>query len=124
MPVHDPTDTETLTRGEWLALTAEAPVAAPSPALAAVAEALTARPGWQAQANCRDLDTRQFFPGRGDPTEGAKAVCRGCVVREACLEFALAGNEKFGIWGGLSDRERRRVKARRRREAAGLREAS
>ena len=63
---------------------------------------------WQMQANCMGVDPDLFFPERGASTREAKEVCRGCVVREDCLEFALANGEKFGIWGGMSERERRR----------------
>jgi WhiB family transcriptional regulator, redox-sensing transcriptional regulator len=75
---------------------------------------------WQTQANCMGVDPDLFFPERGASTREAKEVCRGCVVREDCLEFALANGEKFGIWGGMSERERRRVRRARaleRREA-------
>jgi WhiB family transcriptional regulator, redox-sensing transcriptional regulator len=77
---------------------------------------------WQRQANCMGVDPDLFFPERGASTREAKEVCRGCVVREDCLEFALNNSEKFGIWGGLSERERRRIRRRRaveRRAAAG-----
>ena len=50
-----------------------------------------------------------FFPEKGVSTRDAKQVCRGCDVREECLAYALANDEKFGIWGGLSERERRRL---------------
>lgn len=65
---------------------------------------------WQSRANCMGVDPDLFFPERGASTREAKEVCRGCVVREDCLEYALANGEKFGIWGGLSERERRRVR--------------
>jgi len=71
---------------------------------------------WQAKANCMGVDPDLFFPERGDSTREAKEVCRGCVVREDCLEHALANGEKFGIWGGLSERERRRVRRSRTAE--------
>lgn len=73
---------------------------------------------WQARANCMGVDPDLFFPERGASTREAKEVCRGCVVREDCLEYALANGEKFGIWGGLSERERRRI---RRARALGRR---
>ena len=76
---------------------------------------------WQARANCMGVDPDLFFPERGASTREAKEVCRGCVVREDCLEYALANGEKFGIWGGLSERERRRIRRMRtlqRRAAA------
>lgn len=76
---------------------------------------------WQARANCMGVDPDLFFPERGASTREAKEVCRGCIVQEDCLEYALANGEKFGIWGGLSERERRRVRRARalhRREEA------
>lgn len=69
--------------------------------------------GWQLLANCLGVDPDLFFPERGASTKEAKAVCQGCVVREECLEYALANGEKFGIWGGLSERERRRIRRQR-----------
>src|SRR5206468_8036062 len=69
--------------------------------------------GWQDQANCMGVDPDLFFPERGASTREAKEVCRGCVVREDCLEYALANGEKFGIWGGMSERERRRIRRAR-----------
>jgi len=72
---------------------------------------------WQRQANCMGVDPDLFFPERGASTREAKEVCRGCVVREDCLEYAITNSEKFGIWGGLSERERRRI--RRARSLAG-----
>ena len=69
--------------------------------------------GWQARANCMGVDPDLFFPERGASTREAKEVCRGCVAREDCLEYALDNGEKFGIWGGMSERERRRVRRAR-----------
>jgi WhiB family transcriptional regulator, redox-sensing transcriptional regulator len=77
---------------------------------------------WQDNANCLGVDPDLFFPERGASTREAKEVCRGCQVREDCLEYALANGEKFGIWGGLSERERRRI--RRARALSGRRVAS
>ena len=68
---------------------------------------------WQDQANCLGVDPDLFFPERGASTREAKEVCRGCVVRPECLEFALVNSEKFGIWGGMSERERRRLRRAR-----------
>ena len=78
---------------------------------------------WQTRANCMGVDPDLFFPERGASTREAKEVCRGCVVREDCLEYALANGEKFGIWGGLSERERRRLRRQRamQRRAVGQR---
>jgi WhiB family redox-sensing transcriptional regulator len=68
---------------------------------------------WQNYANCLGVDPDLFFPERGASTREAKEVCRGCVVREHCLEYALVNGEKFGIWGGMSERERRRIRRAR-----------
>jgi WhiB family redox-sensing transcriptional regulator len=68
---------------------------------------------WQERANCLGVDPDLFFPERGASTREAKSVCRGCEVRLECLEYALSHGEKFGIWGGLSERERRRVRRER-----------
>ena len=70
-------------------------------------------PRWQTYGSCRGVDPDLFFPERGASTREAKEVCRGCVVRDECLEYALANGEKFGIWGGMSERERRRVRRQR-----------
>jgi WhiB family redox-sensing transcriptional regulator len=68
---------------------------------------------WQMLSNCLGVDPDLFFPERGASTKDAKAVCQGCIVREDCLEYALTNREKFGIWGGLSERERRRIRRER-----------
>ena len=69
---------------------------------------------WQQQALCAQTDPEAFFPEKGGSTREAKRVCSGCEVRSECLEYALANDERFGIWGGLSERERRRVRLARR----------
>jgi WhiB family redox-sensing transcriptional regulator len=79
---------------------------------------------WQDFANCLGVDPDLFFPERGASTREAKEVCRGCVVREECLEYALANGEKFGIWGGMSERERRRIRRQRALERAAAANAS
>jgi WhiB family redox-sensing transcriptional regulator len=79
---------------------------------------------WQIKGNCMGVDPDLFFPERGASTREAKEVCRGCIVREDCLEYALANGEKFGIWGGLSERERRRLRRRRAIQARGLDDTS
>lgn len=85
-------------------------------------ETLSPERGWQDEANCLGVDPDLFFPERGASTREAKEVCRGCVVRGQCLEYALVNGEKFGIWGGLSERERRRL--RRQRAMSGRRSAT
>ncbi len=68
---------------------------------------------WQERANCLGVDPDLFFPERGASTKEAKGVCGGCEVKVECLEYALAHGEKFGIWGGMSERERRRLRRQR-----------
>jgi len=65
---------------------------------------------WQERALCAQTDPEAFFPEKGGSTREAKRICLGCEVRDRCLEYALAHDERFGIWGGLSERERRRLK--------------
>jgi WhiB family redox-sensing transcriptional regulator len=65
---------------------------------------------WQTDALCAQTDPEAFFPEKGGSTREAKRICLGCEVRDACLDYALAHDERFGIWGGLSERERRRLK--------------
>mgnify|MGYP002737197095 FL=1 len=65
---------------------------------------------WQERALCAQTDPEAFFPEKGGSTREAKRVCLSCEVRGECLEYALANDERFGIWGGLSERERRRLK--------------
>ena len=69
---------------------------------------------WRLDALCAETDPEAFFPEKGGSTREAKRVCSGCAVRNDCLEYALANDERFGIWGGLSERERRRVRLARR----------
>ena len=68
--------------------------------------------GWQERALCAQTDPEAFFPEKGGSTREAKKVCTGCDVRSECLEYALENDERFGIWGGLSERERRKLKRR------------
>ncbi len=74
---------------------------------------------WHHAAACRGLDPQIFYPLEDDLAgeAAAKAVCGECVVREACLEHALGRREKDGIWGGATERERRRIIRQRRRSA-------
>jgi len=67
---------------------------------------------WQERALCAQTDPEAFFPEKGGSTREAKKVCVTCEVRVECLEYALANDERFGIWGGLSERERRKLKRR------------
>ncbi len=85
------------------------------PHLTLVPDAADAAPAteendWQENALCAQTDPEAFFPEKGGSTREAKRICLGCEVRDQCLEYALANDERFGIWGGLSERERRRLK--------------
>lgn len=71
---------------------------------------------WKQHAECVGSDPDLFFPERGEDASQAKAICAVCPVRAACLNHALVAVERHGIWGGTSERERRRM--RRRREAS------
>lgn len=65
---------------------------------------------WAADAKCLQADPETFFPEKGGSTREAKRICVECGVREQCLDYALENDERFGIWGGLSERERRKLK--------------
>ncbi len=67
---------------------------------------------WQSDALCSQTDPEAFFPEKGGSTRDAKRICTSCDVRDQCLEYALQNDERFGIWGGLSERERRKLKRR------------
>jgi WhiB family redox-sensing transcriptional regulator len=69
-------------------------------------------PEWQERALCSQTDPEAFFPEKGGSTREAKRICSRCEVKGECLEYALNHDERFGIWGGLSERERRRLKRR------------
>ena len=64
---------------------------------------------WRDAAECQYVDPEAFFPEKGGSVREAKRVCRSCEARVPCLEYALENDEKFGVWGGLSERERRRI---------------
>lgn len=65
---------------------------------------------WQVGARCLEADPEVFFPERGGSSKAARAVCNDCPVKVECLRYALANREQFGIWGGTSERERRRLR--------------
>jgi len=66
-------------------------------------------PWWWFAGLCAQTDPELFFPEKGGSTRAAKRVCTGCPVRAQCLEHALAHDERYGVWGGTSERERRRL---------------
>ncbi|WP_306999026.1 WhiB family transcriptional regulator [Amycolatopsis thermophila] len=70
------------------------------------------QPAWQDRALCKETDPEAFFPDKGGSTREAKRICHSCEVRGECLQYALDNDERFGIWGGLSERERRKLKKR------------
>ena len=72
---------------------------------------------WKAQAACRGTDTTLFFPEDDDEIAAAQQVCAGCPVQQECLDHALGAREQMGIWGGATERERRRIIRQRRRSA-------
>ncbi len=79
---------------------------------------LFASAAFMAFGACRGVDPDLFFPDRGESLEPAKRICGECAVRDECLEHALANGERFGVWGGTSERERRRIRRQRRTAAA------
>jgi WhiB family redox-sensing transcriptional regulator len=70
---------------------------------------------WMLQSACRGAETRDFFPSNGSGVEAAQRICRACPVQEECLEYALLHRIEQGVWGGASERERRRILRQRRR---------
>ncbi|WVX88615.1 WhiB family transcription factor [Gordonia phage CheeseTouch] len=78
---------------------------------------ISTRPRWHVDAPCSQADPEAFFPEKGESTANAKRICGRCDVREQCLEWALDNNERFGVFGGKSERERRRILERRRMAA-------
>jgi WhiB family redox-sensing transcriptional regulator len=72
---------------------------------------------WRERGRCKGVDPAVFYPDDDDedPAEEAKEICASCVVREVCLEHAIAMREKIGVWGGYTSRERRRLVRQRRR---------
>jgi WhiB family redox-sensing transcriptional regulator len=74
-------------------------------------------PAWRARAACRGVDPDIFYPVSDEDAEDAKAICATCPVQQLCLDWALANREKEGVWGGATERERRRILRRRRRSA-------
>mgnify|MGYP002720976353 FL=1 len=67
---------------------------------------------WQERALCAQTDPEAFFPEKGGSTREAKRICESCEVRDECLSYALENDERFGIWGGMSETERRRLRRR------------
>jgi WhiB family redox-sensing transcriptional regulator len=72
---------------------------------------------WRTQGACLGLDPQIFYPETDEEAQPAKDVCAGCAVSTTCLEYALSRREKDGVWGGCTERERRRIIRQRRRTA-------
>ena len=75
---------------------------------------------WMARARCRGHAPQEFFPSDGVGVERAKKLCVQCPVKVECLEYALSYRIDHGVWGGCSERERRRILRRRRLTLAGI----
>lgn len=67
-------------------------------------------PDWHADALCRQVGGDEWFPEKGSSSREAKKVCASCPVTSECLQYALDHDQRFGIWGGVSERERRKLK--------------
>ena len=72
---------------------------------------------WRQSAACRGVDAEIFYPESDEEADVAKSVCAQCNARQACLEHALANRERDGVWGGATERERRRMLRQRRKSA-------
>jgi WhiB family redox-sensing transcriptional regulator len=79
-----------------------------------------ATPEWMVKGSCRNYPPSAFFPSDGVGVDAARRICAECPVKEPCLEYALVQRIDHGVWGGCSERERRRILRRRRQEAATL----
>jgi hypothetical protein len=82
------------------------------------------RDSWRSRAECRDLPTEWFFTESGSPHREAVAACARCPVRRECLAAALANGDKHGLWGGTSERERRRIRSQLRAQGIVFRFAT
>jgi len=80
---------------------------------------LVGSPVWWFEGLCAQTDPELFFPEKGGSVREAKAVCAGCPVRGDCLEYALAHGERYGVWGGTSEHERRRLQLHAGSAASG-----
>jgi WhiB family transcriptional regulator, redox-sensing transcriptional regulator len=69
---------------------------------------------WMEDGNCRRYPAGVFFPSDGAGVDHARRICATCPVQEPCLEYALEHRVEHGVWGGCSERERRRIAKRRR----------
>jgi WhiB family redox-sensing transcriptional regulator len=72
---------------------------------------------WRQSAACRGVDPGIFYPASEEEADVAKLICAQCNVRQTCLEYALAHREREGVWGGATEKERRRIQRQRRKSA-------
>jgi WhiB family redox-sensing transcriptional regulator len=72
---------------------------------------------WRQNAACRGVDPDIFYPASEEEADVAKSICAQCSVRQMCLEYALANRERDGVWGGATEKERRRILRQRRKTA-------
>ncbi len=70
-------------------------------------------PSWRSRAACKDVATEVFFPDVGEDYAVAAPVCGSCGVRERCLAFAFESKEEYGMWGGMTPKDRRSLRRRR-----------
>ena len=78
----------------------------------AAADLLGSAPQWQERGLCSQTDPEAFFPELGRSAQEAQRICGRCEVKAECLEYALSHDERFGVWGGLSEEQRRKLKRR------------
>ena len=71
-------------------------------------------PDWTKKALCAEVDPDLFFPEVGDDVRKVKKICKACDVKEECLKYSLDNDERFGVWGGLSEHNRRKLRAERK----------
>lgn len=74
-------------------------------------------PDWFEDAECREADPEAFFPQVGQQAEPAIAICRRCPIREDCLTWAIENDQNQGVWGGVSERQRWRLRSQMMRRA-------
>lgn len=77
--------------------------------MTALADYVPQPPEWMQEAVCTQVDADLWFPDKGGSSRPAKNICRACPVQAECLEHALEAHELFGIWGGVSERDRRKL---------------
>lgn len=92
----------------------------PAPARTVTVRPVVVEEPWRKDAVCAQTDPESFFPEKGGSTREAKSVCASCTASAECLDYAIDNHERFGIWGGLSERERRKVAAALRAPAPDL----